>query len=160
MDGQNDRDVSFGNDVEVTVMTEWQGRTSQKVPSLLSYSQSPKHRDQCGHDIDELSHVIQWFKLDLDPQKAEVQLRQLDNAIKGLKLVEALYCTDKEVIDTDIPFHIAKDSTEVVRNFIEKLIAAWKKNIEESFQRALGNVPVDVVVTHPAVSSFKDLTLK
>jgi len=137
------------NDIELPVMTSWPGKTGQKVPSLISFSRTPKGLKQFGHDIDDQSEVVKWTKLDLDPNPVSDHLRLLENTTKGLKLLTAFYRKDKPAMERDIPFHIAKDSTEIVQNFLEKVVRAWKAQLEEG---VLGHNPIDIVVTHPAVS--------
>jgi hypothetical protein len=128
------------------------------VPSLVSYSRTPNVRKQFGHDIDDQSEVVKWTKLDLDPKPATDHLRQLENTTKGLKLVQALY-RDKPALERDIPYHISKDTTEIVRHFLEQVVRAWKDQIKESADGALGVIPIDIVVTHPAVSLATDQIL-
>jgi molecular chaperone DnaK (HSP70) len=148
------------HDIELRVMTEWPGQTGQKVPSLVSYSRTPNAREQYGNDIDDQSEVVSWTKLDLDPQNVTNHLKLLEDTTRGLKLVPALYRKEKPVMERDIPFHIAKDTTEIVQHFLEKVVRAWKVQIQESADGALGHIPIDIVVTHPAVSLATDLILE
>jgi hypothetical protein len=147
--------------IELQVFTQWPGFSGQKVKSLVSYSESKTHRKQFGNDIDDNSEIVKWTKLDLDPKLLNDHLKQVHSATKGLdrikSLVQSISRNGQEMLDLDIPLHITKNTTEIIEYFFEKALAAWKAHIQARADGLLGVVPIDIVVTHPAVSSYPDV---
>jgi len=135
------------------MMRNWPGKTAVKVPSKISYSQSNEKRKQFGYDIDAKSDTMQWTKLDLDPKSPLDSLKQLMDTVKGLDLKAKLYHGGQAVRDRRMPKHIAKGSAEIVQDYLTKVIRTWTEDVRQHQANVLQEVPIDIVVTHPAVGA-------
>ncbi|KAK0705690.1 hypothetical protein B0H67DRAFT_389369 [Lasiosphaeris hirsuta] len=139
---------------DLRVFGEWSGGGGAgKIPSAISYSKTPSKCKQWGDDIDkQQSLVLKWTKLELQPQKALQELAKLREALGGLALVESLLRDEREGVQTDMPLHITKSPISIVQDYLTRVARHYylymRNNSEFAFER--GNVPVDMVITHPA----------
>lgn len=142
---------------ELKVYRDWPEKTAQKVPSAYSYSKadSAKQREQWGYSINENSQVIRWSKLDIGPRTTTRELEVLRDLVTGLDLVNKLHRTEQDFRANDVPQHLSKDSSDVIRDYLGKVARKWYQSMKTGPGRnALDNVPLDIVITHPAVSSY------
>jgi hypothetical protein len=130
--------------------TKWEKRTAVKVPSKISYSPSLNCK-QWGYDIDHGSDTMQWTKLDLDYKTTVDYLTQLKETVGALGLRDKLYASQEDDAEPVVPTHISLDSAEIMRDYLQRVIAAWQKQYTAALHNLLGEVPIDIVVTHPAV---------
>jgi hypothetical protein len=141
---------------DVNVFLQWPGGSGlQKVPSKISFSSAPGGKEQWGYSISEESHVLQWTKLELKLQDTTSELRKLKYLMQGHKLLQD-YFTQAESNDpnalANAPRHICKSSEDIIREFTGRIAQKWYEYMIDNSRFSLGEVPLDVVITHPAVS--------
>lgn len=144
----------------LTVFRSWPGREAQKVPSALSYSRTTRGHKQWGYSIDGDSLVMRWTKLELEQRTVVKELGVIRELLKGLDLVNELQANRNAGITNDIPRHISKDSGDIVMDYLSKVAREWYIYMRNQGRHILDNVPLDIVITHPAVGySFYMLSL-
>jgi hypothetical protein len=144
---------------KLTVFRDWPGRaggaglkvTVERVPSQFSYSNTKNGCQQWGWSIDDDSNVLRWTKLDLEPRSPVGELDVLRHLMKGLDLVRELRANKNAAITNDIPRHIARSSEDVVQDYLGRVAREWYIHMKGETIHALQRVPVDLVITHPAV---------
>jgi hypothetical protein len=145
-------DGKTSNTIEDLVeYTHWPEERGPKVPSAFSYSDTkgPHHCKQWGHDIDDDSKVMQWTKLELEPKATVKELEILRDLLKGLNLVNECRADESK----EIPQYLTRDSGDIVRDYLLKISRHWLDFMEDAGQFTLDTdrVPLDIIVTHPAV---------
>ncbi|KAH6665783.1 hypothetical protein B0J14DRAFT_605889 [Halenospora varia] len=137
----------------------WPGKDAEKVPSSYSYSKTSRQarKKQWGYSIDDQSRVLRWTKLELEPRETKKELEELRELVQGLNLVKKL----KENRDTgkvdEIPRHISKDAIEIIRDYLSKIARAWRDHMTYRSASVLTEVPLDIVITHPAAWKYEAL---
>lgn len=132
-------------------LTNWPEKEAGKVPSLISYSPAPRGHEQWGFSIDDDSIVLRWTKLELRPRSTSKELIVLRELLKGLQLVQQLQ--EQDDLEQPIPTHVTRNARGVVRDFFEYIGRYWRGNLKKGGKFALDEVPLDIVLTHPAVWS-------
>jgi hypothetical protein len=143
----------FGSDL--VVFKFWPGADVEFVPSVYSYSRTDPgtRKAQWGWSIDDNSKILKWTKLELQPQDTKTELSQLKELTKGLDLLRQLRRNEEEGVWDDVPQHITKSAEDVVRDFLTKVSRVWYQHMKsQNNQYVLEQVPLDLVITHPAVS--------
>jgi hypothetical protein len=138
---------------DITVFKWWPEREAQKVPSKYSYSRTTTRRRQWGYSIDDKSQVMQWTKLDLVQRKPPQELDVLRGLLKGLDLVDRLRADENASVENEIPRHISKDSWEVMRDYLVQVSEEWHRHMKSQGKHILDRVPIDIVISYPAVGS-------
>lgn len=136
---------------EIRVIQSWSKCTSNKVPSKISYSPSPRGCRQWGYDMDDESRVIKWTKLELE--ETNNREAELQNLSKLLWEMRATTLSDDLFFGGGLPVHLTKEPEDILRDYL--CLIAEKAHDEISSQvgrMVLGNIPIDLVVSHPAVS--------
>jgi hypothetical protein len=136
---------------DIRVYEDWPKEKTRKVPSLSSYTPSPKGCSQWGHDIDENSAVMRWTKLKLEPSDLSGELKILQDTVKGLRLISELNNNGDLGIFDSVPIHLTKTFGDVVSDYLSKVTRCWHDKMLATAKKMLSHVPLDVVVTHPAV---------
>ncbi|KAK4197073.1 putative heat shock protein family 70 protein [Triangularia verruculosa] len=142
---------------DIKVITAWPPKEEQeKVPSQLSYSVTPKGCEQYGYDIDDNSLVLKKTKIQLEAMGTRIdELRTLSELLKELRDLDL---SQEEVIENGIPEHLAKEPEEIVKDYLDQIAEKTEKVINSDVGRhVLSNVPIDLVVTHPAIWSDRAL---
>ncbi len=143
---------------DIEVFTSWpEGGSGRKAPSAFSYSPTSAARacKQWGNSIDEHSRVLQWTKLELHPREPAEELTGLLNTVNGLELVKLLRQNKNAAVELDIPRHITKSPADVVQDYLTKVANEFYRAMRGKSPSALRSVPLDLVLTHPAVSIRK-----
>lgn len=140
----------------LSIFRTWPAINSQKVPSAYSYSPSTSSRPrrQWGHDIDDNSEVMRWTKLQLQPKTPSEEIYYLRDLSNGLQRIRELQTNASAMIDNKIPRHITKSAREVVRDYLDEVAREWRQYMTTGArggQAIFESVPVDIVITHPAV---------
>jgi len=124
------------------------------VPSVISYSPTEQGCTQWGFDIDNGSDVLQWTKLELEPRERLKELDILNDLMQGFGLIRKLHAGESAIT----PDQISKSSEDVVRDYMcyvlshyHDLMSASDSTLQGSGRNVLTEVPLDVVITHPAV---------
>ena len=149
-DGQQTPSLS-----DLHVFKNWPGSQAPKVPSLISYTRSPinDRYEQWGFSIAANSKVMQRTKLELPPRTTVRELHVLRELVKGLNLVNGLQSNDDAEGSCEIPRHLSKDSGDIVMDYLSKVSEEWYLHMKSIGKNTLNNVPLEIVLTHPAVSS-------
>ncbi|KAH7126600.1 hypothetical protein B0J11DRAFT_613987 [Dendryphion nanum] len=133
---------------DINVFTDWIKRSSQKVPSQLSYGTSLDNSSQWGYDIstDNSHRTFRWTKLHLTGNDPAKELHVLSKLIGSLGLIEKYTSGDRSVCK-ELPIFLGKGAEDVVRDFLfvmsRRFFDRWRG------QTALHNTPIDMVITHP-----------
>ncbi|KAK3370874.1 hypothetical protein B0T24DRAFT_650103 [Lasiosphaeria ovina] len=153
--GRKENDLELLAD-DIRVIQSFKKTESQKVPSEISYSPSPKGCEQWGYDIDDNSRVLKWTKLDLEETKNRTtELRTLAETLYGLR---TLNLSEDEVIKNNIPRHLAKEPEDIVKDYLDHIAEKTHDAISNEVGRlVLAKFPIDMVVTHPAQWSDRAL---
>lgn len=149
------RDLSFENGnlkpSDIQGVTTWpQDKNEVKVPSAISYAAGPGGELQWGLDISTETPRLTLTKLQLEHQERLEELKNVLKAVRGMELLDlsrvdqsnglALsYSKDPEDIVVDYLTGIREHLVPFIQNLIP---AAW-----------LTSVPIDLIVTVPAVST-------
>ncbi|MCJ1312954.1 hypothetical protein MMC25_006630 [Agyrium rufum] len=154
-DGLNEPSID-----DITVYKGWPGGNTTKVPSTYSYDkveQGRPPRKQWGHDIDRLSHVIRWTKLSLGKQSSEQELLALRDLLRSFSPQNNQMSTTPAGLNAHVPGHVAKSPTDVVSDYLEKVIKQWHNSVTATSRHTFEHVPLDVVITHPAKWPYENL---
>jgi hypothetical protein len=103
--------------------------------------------------MDDDSEVMRWTKLELEPRTTVRELEVLRELVKGLDLVHELRANENAANTSDIPRHLSKDAGDVVRDYLGKVAKEWFLYMRSQGKHTLTSVPLDIVITHPAVRS-------
>ncbi|KAK0740411.1 hypothetical protein B0T18DRAFT_440099 [Schizothecium vesticola] len=151
-----DQDLDgLANDIKV--IQSWKKHSAEKVPSDYSYSPSlVQSCDQWGYDIDDNSRVLRWTKLSLQPSNDRtLELQNLKNLLYEIRHVDL---SPDKVINNDLPRHLWKEPEDVVTDYLENVAEKTLDEITSQVGRdVLDNIPIDIVVSHPAKWSNKAL---
>ncbi|EAA33990.2 hypothetical protein GE21DRAFT_3741 [Neurospora crassa] len=152
---QKDQDLDALAD-DIRVLQGWPTHESEKVPSEISYSPSPKGCRQWGYDIDDNSRVLKWTKLELEETRGRsAELRTLAETLWGMRLLDL---SEDAVIRNDIPRHLAKEPEDIVKDYLDNIAEQTLEEIcTQVGRRVADNIPIDMVITHPAKWSDKAL---
>jgi hypothetical protein len=131
----------------------WPGKNAQKVPSTYSYSKtsSEKRCKQWGYSISDDAQVMQWTKLELEPRTTVRELEALRELVRGLDLLKELRANENAANTNDIPRHISRDAGDIIRDYLGNVAKEWYQYMRSQGQHTLSSVPLDIVITHPAV---------
>lgn len=151
---QKDQDLDALAD-DIRVLQGWPTHESEKVPSEISYSPSPKGCRQWGYDIDDNSRVLKWTKLELEETRSRsAELRTLAETLWGMQLLDL---SEDAVIRNDIPRHLAKEPEDIVKDYLDNIAEQTLEEIcTQVGRRVADNIPIDMVITHPAVSQTRN----
>jgi hypothetical protein len=133
---------------DVKVVRTWSGGLGPKVPSKLTYSRNGGER--FGYNIGTDAYVLQWTKLELEPPSRPKALQNLIHSLEETRLLA--FNLDNVLVD-QIPRHLIKTATDIVTDYLVE-VAIWVRRDIESEKEAntLRDFPIDLVITHPAVS--------
>lgn len=97
---------------------------------------------------------MRWTKLELEPRSTDKELDILQELTKGLDLVGKLLEIETAGSGTDAPLHLSKDSGDIVRDYLSEVAREWYRYIRSQGRHTLNSVPLDMVITHPAVGRY------
>lgn len=133
---------------DINVVSAWASDyIEDKVPSLYTYS--PEHGQRWGWDIENNMYVIRQPKLELPEPKTFDALMKLKCAAKNDRILREAIATG-----TRLPIHITKGPYDVTRDYLFEVAKAAHDSVEKNLPPGqLKDFPIDIVVTHPAVST-------
>lgn len=133
-----------------------------KVPSRYSYSKTSTSGEcrQWGYSISDDSNVMQWTKLELEPRAIAQELKVLRDLVQGLDLLKEFRANEDAAINNDIPRYLPKDAGDVVREYLGKIAREWYQYMRAKGRHTLDSVPLDIILTHPAVKSPSGMLTK
>jgi hypothetical protein len=128
---------------------KWPGGNEPKVPSIITYSSN--RGEQWGYGIGDNASVIEWTKLQLERPS---RLEALQGLLKVLQESEQLNIGEW-TLETQIPRHLIKTPVNVMADYLAWVAESVHKDIKNNKdEEVLKKFPIDLVITHPAVSSF------
>ena len=143
---------------DLNLFVDWPGKNEVKVPSEVSYSLTTtdthdREYHKWGYSIDQFdpkSKVLRWTKLKLvkDPSPLG-ELEILRGLIDGLAEMNKLHSEGLET--SDVPRHLSRTPKDIIEFYLSNVAREWVTYIENQASVVLDVVPVDIVVTHPAV---------
>jgi hypothetical protein len=68
----------------------------------------------------------------------------------GLRLLDL---SEDQVIQNNIPRHLAKEPEDIVKDYLDMIAEKTLEEISSTIGRKVFQFPIDMVVTHPAVRS-------
>lgn len=140
---------------DLNLFVDWPGKNEVKVPSEVSYSLTTgeaHNRDyrQWGYSIDGKSKVLRWTKLELVKDHSPLEeLKTLGELIDGLAAFNNLYAESLET--AEVPRHLSKTTKDIIEFYLSHVAREWITFVKGEAKHVLDRVPVDIVVTHPAV---------
>jgi len=140
---------------DLKLFVEWPGKTQPKVPSEVSYSLTAEDAHdrgyrQWGSSIDSASKVLRWTKLELVKDSSPLgELEKLQELINGLAELNKLHAKGNK--PDDVPRHLSKTTKDIIEFYLSKVARRWVSYMTREAEYVLESVPVDIVVTHPAV---------
>ena len=121
------------------------------MPSVISYSPSAAGKRQWGSEIDnDASWASHWVKLDLLKQTPLQELSVLKRSLHNLKDLQRHTSNDHRGYKT--PHHLTKSPEEIVQDFLYFIAEHYYRTVKAESQHLLTSLPIDMVLTHPAVS--------
>jgi hypothetical protein len=94
---------------------------------------------------------MRWTKLELEPRTTVKELDVLRDLMQGLDLINELRTNENAANTNEIPRHLARDSGDIVMDYLSEIAREWYRFIQSQALNVLNNVPIDIVITHPAV---------
>jgi molecular chaperone DnaK (HSP70) len=131
---------------DVKIFIEWPIKKNRIVPSEISYSRG-KGAKQWGWSIDNDSKVLKWTKLEFEPKTTAKEFDVVRQLIKGLDDMDRLRKNTAE----QVPRDMSKSAEDIVRDYIGKVAREWYIYINSERPQLLRGVPLDIVLTYPAV---------
>jgi len=140
---------------DLNLFRQWPDRNEVKVPSEVSYSLTSGNDDghvyrQWGYSIDVRSKVLRWTKLELVRNRSPLEeLEILRELMDGLSEINELHDDVNEI--THVPRHLSKTTEDIIEFYLGHVAREWSSHITAQGMYILNRVPVDIVVTHPAM---------
>lgn len=130
----------------IKVVDRWGNNNQVKVPSLYTYSAS--NGERWGFDIGDDAFVIRWSKLELGRRSPLEALSMLERTIEKAGNLDL-------GPHGMFPGHLMRGTTDVITDYLRKVAYCVRLHIEKNAgEVALKEFPIDLIVTHPAVSKF------
>lgn len=153
---------------DVIVVTQWDAdpddndlpqrqvhsvQSGGKVPSVISYAISGDGRANWGYDITPGSLKIMYTKLELEPQTKPEELDLIIEALDGMKNLNFQEWTSTM---NSTEAYTSRTPEQIVLDYLQRMfrpVIAYLLGPNSLTPEYLRTVPVDIVMTVPAVSS-------
>lgn len=139
---------------EFNIVRDWPGGViSDRVPSQISYTPvtPSQHYRQWGGYFAPGSTILRWTKLELDQQERTYELGHILDVLcdtNNLDFEYIRHASDKH--DQRQPFY---DPVDVIANYLARVRETlWAALLSQFGSVMLMTIPIDLVVTVPAVS--------
>jgi hypothetical protein len=139
---QNDPDLD-----KIQVFRNWGVGQEPKVPSQISYAPGSSNQPQWGFSIEAGAPAFRWTKLALRSQSTINELESMKDLAMGLSKLSNLESGD---VASEIRY-LCKTPQDIVADYLEYVSQVWEDSMRARAASALDEVPIDVVITHPAV---------
>jgi hypothetical protein len=134
------------------VYEDWPGLRTTKVPSAISYTTSTEGKLQWGHDIELKSLVMRWTKLELQTQERLIELQNLRDTVKGLRMMAKFRHNECPGANNETPDHLWLKAEDIIADFLKRAVRRWFDAVQADNASVFPNVPLDLIITHPGVS--------
>ena len=138
---------------DLQVFTNWSGGGGNpKCPSEHSYSKGSTEGSSAGGGAEQHKIVLHWTKLELEARRPVSELEALREIVKGLDLIKNFRgATDDPELTHQTPRHLTKSPADIVKDFLLTVSRQCYLLKQPFGNLAAGSIPLDVVLTHPAV---------
>lgn len=136
---------------EIEIIQDWGLRMSNhdKIPSVISYSLcSARQEQQWGTDLSPHAVAMVHTKLQLDVNDPSGELDLILQALDGMRNLDIQYIISSGGV-VDYP---REGPEEIVEDYLTKIFSAVLNSIARFTVAWRMTIPVDIVVTIPAVS--------
>jgi hypothetical protein len=134
---------------KLKVFKSWGVGQEPKVPSQISYAPGSLNQQQWGFSIEAGAPAFRWTKLALRSQPTIDELESMKDLAEGLSQLSRLESGDVDVSDIR---YMCKTPEDIVADYLAIVSQMWEDSIRSRFTTVLDEVPIDLVITHPAVS--------
>ncbi|KAH7417779.1 hypothetical protein BKA64DRAFT_761386 [Cadophora sp. MPI-SDFR-AT-0126] len=138
---------------DIKVLREWSSSYNEdKVPSAYSYTKSRANEEQWGTSFSEDAEIMVYTKLELDAQESVIgELDMILDNLDGMKDLSSEYV----VRSKGEPDYTPKKPDLVVLDYMKKIFERVWKYLGQYDQALLLSLPVDIIITHPVVWSYR-----
>ena len=120
----------------------------QKIPSVISYSLKTANREQqWGTDLSPQAIAMVHTKLQLDVDDVSAELDLILQALDGMHNLDFRYIRDAG----SAPKYPRKGPEEIVEDYLTRVFDYLLQAVGSFTQELRDRIPVDIVVTVPAV---------
>ena len=150
------RDLRFEHGIlkpsDIQVVTTWPvDKNEAKVPSAISYATGPHGERQWGLDISTETSRLTLTKLQLEHQDRLEELKNVLAAVRGMELLDV----SKVDQNNGLALSYSKDPEDIVADYLTGFREYLVPFIQKIYPLAwLRSVPIDLIITVPAVSIF------
>ena len=139
---------------DVDIILDWGDRmdNSDKIPSVISYSQRSKlgHEANWGDDLAPGAVAMKHMKLRLDPQNVSDEIDFLLQLLDGTRDL-----TFENIKDSKgMPDYTDKAPEEVVTDYLSKVFEHVLQTVDGFTEQVRKKIPTDIVVTIPVVCTM------
>ena len=122
--------------------------STEKVPSVYSYSPAPKGEKQWGDDLsdDAVTMINTKLELDFQDNKSD-ELRLLIQVLDGMKNLSFDYVRRCK----GYPEYTSKDPEQIITDYMIQIFKCLDQHVEDFGVKLRSRLPVDIVVTVPVL---------
>jgi hypothetical protein len=137
---------------EIELIDDWGTRmgNQQKIPSVISYSDSDGNCQQWGSDLSKHAIAMVHTKLQLDIGNTS---NELDLALQTLEGMDNLHYRHIKNSEVESSYPI-QSPEEIVQDYLRFVFEYLLSSVEQFTKQFLRHTSVDIVVTVPAVRSL------
>ena len=137
------------NNVNLVVERETR---NPKMPLMITYS--PNEGSQWGTGIGQKAYVLRWTKLQLEPPSRLEALKRLKHTLQEARLLAFDVSASPDTVP--IPHHLVCTAEHIVTDYLTHVAEAVYKDIREKKDTlTLDEFPIDLMITHPSLSSLQ-----
>ncbi len=133
------------------MVDHWPAGAGDKVPSLFSYAADYEEGNRWGYDTQDGAYTLRWTKTEL---ASPVRLDALIALRQTLSDVALLNLGHRNAVASPIPRHLSKTAEDIATDYLTMVAMSVREDIQrkENLELLRRVIPVDLVITHPAVS--------
>jgi hypothetical protein len=134
--------------------------STQKVPSVYSYSPAPKDEQQWGDSLSDEAVTMINTKLELD-----VQDNKSDELRLLLQVLDGMHNFSFEYVRAcrGYPDYTSKDPEQIITDYMSRIFQRFEQHVDKFGTKLTSRLLVDIVVTVPVVSirySYRTLSIE
>jgi hypothetical protein len=122
--------------------------STQKVPSVYSYSPAPKDEQQWGDSLSDEAVTMINTKLEID-----VQDNKSDELRLLLQVLEGMHNFSFEYVRAckGYPDYTSKNPEQIITDYMSQIFQRFEQHVDKFGTRLTSSLLVDIVVTVPVV---------